>query len=68
VEFIVDPGRELGITIRGGAEHGLGIYVSKIDPGSVAESNDIKVLIKLLAIVHNYYDYDIISLVIKYWK
>jgi hypothetical protein len=42
VEFIVDPGRELGITIRGGAEHGLGIYVSKIDPGSVAESNDIK--------------------------
>ncbi|KAL5022488.1 hypothetical protein ScPMuIL_001643 [Solemya velum] len=27
----------LGFSIRGGAEHGLGIYVSEVDPGSVAE-------------------------------
>ena len=40
---MVDSGKELGISIRGGSEHGLGIYVSKVDEASVAEAYGIKV-------------------------
>ncbi|XP_061564551.1 PDZ domain-containing protein 7-like [Cololabis saira] len=32
----------LGFNIRGGKEFGLGIYVSKLDPGGLAEQNGIK--------------------------
>ncbi|XP_041124175.1 PDZ domain-containing protein 7-like isoform X2 [Polyodon spathula] len=32
----------LGFNIRGGKEFGLGIYVSKLDPGGLAERNGIK--------------------------
>ena len=40
---MVDNGQELGISIRGGAEHGLGVYVSFIEEGSVAEAYGLKV-------------------------
>ena len=40
---MVDGGKELGISIRGGSEHGLGVYVSKVDEASVAEAYGIKV-------------------------
>ena len=40
---MVDAGQELGISIRGGAEHGLGIYISAVEDGSVAEAYGIKV-------------------------
>ena len=40
---MVDSDKELGISIRGGSEHGLGVYVSKVDQGSVAEAYGVKV-------------------------
>ena len=33
----------MGLTIRGGAEYGLGIYITGVDPGSEAESSGLKV-------------------------
>ena len=39
--MFVSPGEELGISIRGGIENGLCIYVSGVAPGSVAEANGI---------------------------
>lgn len=43
VSMTIEPGMELGISIRGGAEHGLGIYVSVVDPASVADLHGIQV-------------------------
>lgn len=40
---MVDNGQELGISIRGGAEHGLGVYISFVEEGSVAERYGLKV-------------------------
>lgn len=40
---MVEEGKELGISIRGGTENGLGIYISKVDEGSVAENYGLKV-------------------------
>ncbi|XP_039992061.1 PDZ domain-containing protein 7-like isoform X2 [Xiphias gladius] len=39
----------LGFNIRGGREFGLGIYVSKLDPGGLAEQNGIKMGDQILA-------------------
>nr|XP_004556805.1 PDZ domain-containing protein 7 [Maylandia zebra]XP_004556806.1 PDZ domain-containing protein 7 [Maylandia zebra]XP_004556807.1 PDZ domain-containing protein 7 [Maylandia zebra]XP_024659208.1 PDZ domain-containing protein 7 [Maylandia zebra] len=39
----------LGFNIRGGQEFGLGIYVSKLDPGGLAEQNGIKMGDQILA-------------------
>ncbi|XP_062832400.1 PDZ domain-containing protein 7 [Anolis carolinensis] len=39
----------LGFNIRGGKEYGLGIYVSKVDPGGLAEKHGIKVGDQVLA-------------------
>ncbi|XP_051883646.1 PDZ domain-containing protein 7a [Pristis pectinata] len=39
----------LGFNIRGGKEFGLGIYVSRTDPGGLAEQNGIKVGDQILA-------------------
>uniref|UniRef100_A0A087YFK9 PDZ domain containing 7 n=1 Tax=Poecilia formosa TaxID=48698 RepID=A0A087YFK9_POEFO len=39
----------LGFNIRGGKEFGLGIYVSKLDPGGLAEQNGIKIGDQILA-------------------
>uniref|UniRef100_A0A3B4AQB9 PDZ domain-containing protein n=1 Tax=Periophthalmus magnuspinnatus TaxID=409849 RepID=A0A3B4AQB9_9GOBI len=33
----------LGFSIRGGAEHGVGIYVSLVEPGSFAEREGLRV-------------------------
>ncbi|XP_021117850.1 whirlin isoform X7 [Heterocephalus glaber] len=43
VNLVLGDGRSLGLTIRGGAEYGLGIYVTGVDPGSEAESGGLKV-------------------------
>ncbi|XP_074518908.1 PDZ domain-containing protein 7-like [Halichoeres trimaculatus] len=39
----------LGFNIRGGKEFGLGIYVSKLDPGGLAEQNGIKMGDQIMA-------------------
>uniref|UniRef100_A0AAQ5XVB3 PDZ domain-containing protein n=1 Tax=Amphiprion ocellaris TaxID=80972 RepID=A0AAQ5XVB3_AMPOC len=39
----------LGFNIRGGKEFGLGIYVSRLDPGGLAEQNGIKMGDQILA-------------------
>ncbi|XP_029962533.1 PDZ domain-containing protein 7a [Salarias fasciatus] len=39
----------LGFNIRGGIEFGLGIYVSKLDPGGLAEQHGIKMGDQILA-------------------
>lgn len=44
--MFVDPGRELGISIRGGVENGLGIYVSGVAHGTVAEASGIQVMLR----------------------
>ncbi|XP_072583655.1 whirlin isoform X3 [Vulpes vulpes] len=43
VNLVLGEGRSLGLTIRGGAEYGLGIYVTGVDAGSEAESSGLKV-------------------------
>ncbi|XP_062938483.1 whirlin isoform X2 [Cynocephalus volans] len=43
VNLVLGDGRSLGLTIRGGAEYGLGIYITGVDPGSEAESGGLKV-------------------------
>lgn len=43
VTVIIEKGKELGISIRGGIEHGLGIYISSVEADSVAESYGLKV-------------------------
>ncbi|XP_031233500.1 whirlin isoform X7 [Mastomys coucha] len=43
VNLVLGDGRSLGLTIRGGAEYGLGIYITGVDPGSEAESSGLKV-------------------------
>ncbi|XP_047381669.1 whirlin isoform X2 [Sciurus carolinensis] len=43
VNLVLGEGRSLGLTIRGGAEYGLGIYITGVDPGSEAESSGLKV-------------------------
>ena len=34
--MVKEAGQALGFSIRGGSEHGLGIYVSELDEGSPA--------------------------------
>ncbi|XP_028825994.1 PDZ domain-containing protein 7-like isoform X2 [Denticeps clupeoides] len=41
--------RRLGLNIRGGSEFGLGIYVSSLDPGGLAEQSGIKMGDQILA-------------------
>jgi len=43
VDLIIDTGQNLGLMIRGGAEYGLGIYITGVDRGSVAERMGLKV-------------------------
>ncbi|XP_026637727.1 whirlin isoform X5 [Microtus ochrogaster] len=42
VNLVLGDGRSLGLTIRGGAEYGLGIYITGVDPGSEAEISGLK--------------------------
>ncbi|XP_070175676.1 whirlin-like [Littorina saxatilis] len=48
VNVVVDSGHSLGLTIRGGRDYGLGVYVSGVDPYSVAENAGLKVGDQLL--------------------
>lgn len=41
--MMIENGQELGISIRGGAEHGLGIYISAVEERSVAEVYGVQV-------------------------
>ena len=41
--MMIEGGQELGISIRGGAEHGLGIYISVVEEDSVAETYGVNV-------------------------
>lgn len=41
--MMIENGQEVGISIRGGAEHGLGIYISNVEEGSVAETYGVNV-------------------------
>lgn len=43
VNAFVSSGRQLGISIRGGKELGLGVYVTGVDKGSVADSVGMRV-------------------------
>ncbi|XP_051552466.1 whirlin-like isoform X2 [Myxocyprinus asiaticus] len=43
VNISLDDGRSLGLMIRGGAEHALGIYITGVDRGSAAEYGGLKV-------------------------
>ncbi|XP_069140094.1 PDZ domain-containing protein 7-like isoform X2 [Argopecten irradians] len=40
---ISDRHKELGFNIRGGVEYGIGIYISKVDKGSIAERHGVRV-------------------------
>lgn len=48
----MDDGRSLGLMIRGGAEYGLGIYITGVDPGSAADAGALKVPQHLHRSVH----------------
>ncbi|XP_055080222.1 whirlin-like [Periophthalmus magnuspinnatus] len=43
VNLNMEDGRSLGLMIRGGAEYGLGIYITGVDPGSAADAGALKV-------------------------
>jgi len=43
IEIKKDQNGEWGFNIRGGSEHGVGIFVSWVDPGSIAASKGLKV-------------------------
>ncbi|XP_068594471.1 whirlin-like [Brachionichthys hirsutus] len=43
VHLNMDDGLSLGLMIRGGAEYGLGIYITGVDPGSAADAGALKV-------------------------
>ncbi|XP_064649030.1 whirlin-like isoform X3 [Lineus longissimus] len=43
VNVVVEDGQSLGLMIRGGNEFGLGIYITGVDPYSVAENAGLKI-------------------------
>lgn len=45
----VGGGRPLGITVRGGNDYGLGIYVSRVDQGSAADHAGLKVFVSSIS-------------------
>uniref|UniRef100_A0A7M4F0L4 Whirlin n=1 Tax=Crocodylus porosus TaxID=8502 RepID=A0A7M4F0L4_CROPO len=47
-DFATNEG--LGFSIRGGAEHGVGIYVSLVEPGSLAEKEGLRVGDQILTV------------------
>ena len=47
----MEPGKQLGISIRGGSEYGLGIYLSGVDEGSVADTYGLKVAIVYMCVM-----------------
>ncbi|XP_032905158.1 whirlin isoform X1 [Amblyraja radiata] len=43
VNLVLEDGKSLGLMVRGGAEYALGIYITGVDQGSVAEVTGLKV-------------------------
>ncbi|XP_069746274.1 whirlin isoform X2 [Narcine bancroftii] len=43
VNLVLEDGKSLGLIVRGGAEYALGIYITGVDQGSVAEVTGLKV-------------------------
>ena len=43
MDFSLEMGESLGLMIRGGAEYGLGIFVTGVDVGSPADQAGIQV-------------------------
>jgi len=43
VNIFVEDGAKLGLTIRGGSDYGLGIYIAGVDPDGMAEEAGLKV-------------------------
>lgn len=54
ITLVVEPGKQLGISIRGGSEFGLGIYISGVDEGSVADTYGLKVEIDYMCVMQCY--------------
>ncbi|XP_045081425.1 whirlin-like [Coregonus clupeaformis] len=50
VTLNLNDGLSLGLMIRGGAEYGLGIYITGVDPGSAADHGGLKVGDQLLEV------------------
>ncbi|KAL4623286.1 whirlin-like [Arapaima gigas] len=46
----------LGFSIRGGSEHGVGIYVSLVEPGSLAEKEGLRVGDRILKVNEKVFD------------
>ncbi|XP_072518107.1 whirlin isoform X2 [Salminus brasiliensis] len=46
----------LGFSIRGGSEHGVGIYVSLVEPGSLAEKEGLRVGDQILKVNEKVFD------------
>lgn len=44
VDLLIEPGQSLGLMIRGGAEYGLGIFVTGVDKDSVADRAGLTVI------------------------
>uniref|UniRef100_A0A8C6YJU4 PDZ domain-containing protein n=1 Tax=Naja naja TaxID=35670 RepID=A0A8C6YJU4_NAJNA len=44
------PQEGLGFSIRGGSEHGVGIYVSLVEPGSLADKEGLRVGDRILKV------------------
>jgi hypothetical protein len=51
VELAIEPGQSLGLMIRGGVEYGLGVFVTGVDPGSVAERCGLVVSVQTVIFV-----------------
>ena len=45
VEIVLKPEESLGLVVRGGDEHGVGIFVLHVDPGSLAHRMGLKVIL-----------------------
>lgn len=46
----------LGFSIRGGSEHGVGIYVSLVEPGSLAQKQGLRVGDQILKVNDKTFD------------
>ena len=52
VNIAKEYGQSLGLSIRGGLEHGLGIYISMVERRSVAQGYGLAVSCQLLLTGH----------------
>ena len=50
MKIFIEKGKRLGLVIRGGAEYGLGIFISGVDPGSLSDLQGISVGDQILSV------------------